>query len=65
MSPMTLLQLVGPPVALHVAETMHAAFPHRFGVSPNLQRFVGAGKSAVWSWDEQDNASVDREVAEL
>nr|WP_091674903.1 3-hydroxyacyl-CoA dehydrogenase NAD-binding domain-containing protein [Amycolatopsis marina] len=65
MSPMTLLQLVGPPVALHVAETMHAAFPDRFGVSANLKRFVDAGKSAVWTWDEQGNATLDPEVAEL
>ena len=65
MSPMTLLQLVGPPVALHVAETMHAAFPDRFGVSPNLERFVAAKKSAVWQWDNQGNATVDPEVAEL
>src|SRR5690606_39561538 len=27
MSPLLLLQLVGPAVALHVAETLHAAFP--------------------------------------
>ncbi|WP_116041054.1 3-hydroxyacyl-CoA dehydrogenase NAD-binding domain-containing protein [Amycolatopsis palatopharyngis] len=65
MSPMTLLQLVGPPVALHVAETMHAAFPDRFGVSANLRRFVDAGKSAVWTWDQQGNATLDPEVAEL
>ncbi|WP_216205611.1 3-hydroxyacyl-CoA dehydrogenase NAD-binding domain-containing protein [Amycolatopsis aidingensis] len=65
MTPMTLLQLVGPPVALHVAETMHAAFPDRFGVSENLKRFVDAGKSSVWSWDNQGNASVDPEVAQL
>ena len=33
MSPFVLLQLVGPAVALHVAETLHAAFPDRFPVS--------------------------------
>ncbi|PRX51312.1 3-hydroxyacyl-CoA dehydrogenase [Prauserella shujinwangii] len=65
MSPMTLLQLVGPPVALHVAETMHEAFPDRFGVSDNLRRFVEAGKNAVWTWDEQGNQRLDPEVAEL
>ena len=35
--PMTqflLLQLVGPAIALHVAETLHAAYPDRFAVSP-------------------------------
>ena len=65
MSPMTLLQLVGPPVALHVAETMHEAFPDRFGVSDNLKRFVEAGKSAVWQWDSSGAQTVDPEVAEL
>lgn len=65
MSPMVLLQLVGPPVALHVAETMHAAFPDRFGVSDNMRRFVEAGKTAVWTWDEQGNQRVDPEVARL
>ena len=37
MSPFVLLQLVGPAVALHVAETLHAAFGDRFPVSPNLR----------------------------
>jgi 3-hydroxyacyl-CoA dehydrogenase/enoyl-CoA hydratase/carnithine racemase len=65
MSPLVLLQLVGPAVALHVAETMHAAFPDRFGVSENMRRFVEAGKTAVWTWDEQGNQKVDPEVAQL
>ncbi len=65
MSPMVLLQLVGPAVALHVAETMHAAFGDRFGVSENMRRFVEAGKTAVWTWDAQGNQTVDSAVAEL
>ncbi|AXB43501.1 3-hydroxyacyl-CoA dehydrogenase NAD-binding domain-containing protein [Amycolatopsis albispora] len=65
MSPLTLLQLVGPPVALHVAETMHRAFPDRFGVSQNLAKFVEARKSAVWQWDDKGNATVDPEVVAL
>jgi 3-hydroxyacyl-CoA dehydrogenase/enoyl-CoA hydratase/carnithine racemase len=65
MSPLVLLQLVGPAVALHVAETMHAAFGDRFGVSENMRRFVEAGKTAVWTWDAQGNQSVDPEVADL
>ncbi|HEY7272663.1 MAG TPA: 3-hydroxyacyl-CoA dehydrogenase NAD-binding domain-containing protein [Actinoplanes sp.] len=43
MRPMALLQLVGPAVAQHVGETLHAAFPDRFGSSPNLARIAGAG----------------------
>jgi 3-hydroxyacyl-CoA dehydrogenase len=65
MSPLVLLQLVGPAVALHVAETMHGVFPDRFGVSENMRRFVEAGKTAVWTWDAQGRQSVDPEVAEL
>jgi len=45
MRPLALLTMVGPAVALHVAETMHAAFPDRFGVSPNLARIVESGRS--------------------
>ncbi|GAB3672423.1 3-hydroxyacyl-CoA dehydrogenase NAD-binding domain-containing protein [Saccharopolyspora tripterygii] len=65
MSPMVLLQLVGPAVAQHVNGTMHAAFPERFGISDNLQRFVDEGKSAVWTFDESGNTVVDPEVAAL
>ncbi|TWF94041.1 3-hydroxyacyl-CoA dehydrogenase NAD-binding domain-containing protein [Saccharopolyspora dendranthemae] len=65
MSPMVLLQLVGPAVAQHVNGTMHAAFPQRFGISENLQRFVDEGKSAVWTFDESGNTVVDPEVAAL
>ncbi|MGQ0837905.1 3-hydroxyacyl-CoA dehydrogenase NAD-binding domain-containing protein [Actinokineospora sp.] len=65
MSPLVLLQLVGPPVALHVAETMNRAFPDRFGVSENMRRFVAAGKTAVWIWDGQGNQHVDVEVQAL
>ncbi len=65
MSPMVLLQLVGPAVAQHVNETMHAAYPERFGISENLQRFVEAGKSAVWQADESGHQVVDPGVAEL
>ncbi|MGX7826764.1 3-hydroxyacyl-CoA dehydrogenase NAD-binding domain-containing protein [Actinokineospora sp. 24-640] len=65
MSPLVLLQLVGPAVALHVAETMHRAFPDRFTVSENMKRFVAAGKTAVYTWDAAGNQSVDPEVAAL
>jgi 3-hydroxyacyl-CoA dehydrogenase/enoyl-CoA hydratase/carnithine racemase len=64
MSPFVLLQLVGPAVALHVAETMHEAFPDRFYVSENLKRLVAAGKTGVYVW-EGSTPKVDPEVAEL
>ncbi|HEV7897428.1 MAG TPA: 3-hydroxyacyl-CoA dehydrogenase NAD-binding domain-containing protein [Planosporangium sp.] len=61
MRPLALLQLVGPGVAHHVAETMHAAFPDRYGVSANLARIVEAGKPGFLTGDGE----VDPEVAAL
>jgi len=49
MTPFELLTLVGPPVALHVAERMHEAFPERFSVGEGLRKMVELGKSAVYS----------------
>ncbi|EME53999.1 3-hydroxyacyl-CoA dehydrogenase NAD-binding domain-containing protein [Amycolatopsis decaplanina] len=65
MTPLTLMQLVGPAIALHVGETLHGAFPDRFTVSENLDRFVKAGKKGVWQWDAHGNATVDPEIDEL
>jgi 3-hydroxyacyl-CoA dehydrogenase/enoyl-CoA hydratase/carnithine racemase len=64
-SPFVLLQLVGPAVAHHVAETMHAAYPERFGVSANLGRIVEAGKPGVYSWDDQGRPFIDDETRAL
>ncbi|HEV7653387.1 MAG TPA: 3-hydroxyacyl-CoA dehydrogenase family protein, partial [Mycobacteriales bacterium] len=64
MSPFALLALVGPAVALHVGETLHAAYPDRFGVSENLGRLVAAGKPGVLARGP-DGSSVDPEVADL
>ena len=48
MSNVELLRLVGPAVALHVAESLHEAFPERFPVSDNLRRLVQAGLPGVY-----------------
>ncbi len=48
MSPFLLLQLVGPRIALHVAETLHEAFGDRFAVSPKLRALAESGKSSVY-----------------
>ncbi|WP_086817923.1 3-hydroxyacyl-CoA dehydrogenase NAD-binding domain-containing protein [Streptomyces cacaoi] len=48
MSPIVLLELVGPAVAHHVSQTLNAAFPDRFAVSANLGRVVGAGKRNLY-----------------
>jgi len=58
MSPFSLLQLVGPAVALHVGETLAAAYPDRFGVSPKLRALVAAGKTAVYRPDLTVDESV-------
>jgi 3-hydroxyacyl-CoA dehydrogenase len=65
MPPFVLLQLVGPAVALHVAETMHAAFPDRFSVSENLRRLVAAGKTGLWSWAADGTPFVDEQTQAL
>ena len=65
MPPLVLLGLVGPAVALHVAETLHEAFPDRFGVSENLRRIVAAGRPGVWSFDERGRPYLDDETAGL
>jgi 3-hydroxyacyl-CoA dehydrogenase/enoyl-CoA hydratase/carnithine racemase len=49
MRPFELLELVGPAVALHVAEHMHEAFPDRFRVGAGLRRMVELGKTSVYS----------------
>jgi 3-hydroxyacyl-CoA dehydrogenase/enoyl-CoA hydratase/carnithine racemase len=61
MSPFLLLQLVGPRIALHVAETLAAAFGDRFAVSPKLRALAESGKSSVYRPD----FSVDPEVLVL
>ncbi|WP_150252577.1 3-hydroxyacyl-CoA dehydrogenase NAD-binding domain-containing protein [Nocardiopsis deserti] len=61
MSPLLLLQLVGPAVALHVSETLHEAFPERFAVSAELAEIVKAGKTAIYAPD----FSIDPEVRAL
>ncbi|MDB1089154.1 3-hydroxyacyl-CoA dehydrogenase NAD-binding domain-containing protein [Streptomyces sp. ACA25] len=64
MSPIQLLELVGPAVAHHVAGTLHQAFPDRFAVSDNLGRVVEAGKKAFYVHDS-GQPELDPEVAAL
>ncbi|MFR9673219.1 3-hydroxyacyl-CoA dehydrogenase NAD-binding domain-containing protein [Streptomyces sp. TR02-1] len=64
MSPIQLLELVGPAVAHHVSGTLHAAFPDRFAVSENLGRIVDAGKRNLYVYDS-GKPELDPEVAEL
>ena len=47
MAPSVLLAMVGPRVANHVLETMHAAFPDRFPLSPTLANFTRGDEEIV------------------
>jgi 3-hydroxyacyl-CoA dehydrogenase/enoyl-CoA hydratase/carnithine racemase len=58
MTPFLLLALVGPRIALHVAETLHATFGDRFSVSPKLRALAESGKTSVYRPD----FSVDSDV---
>lgn len=61
MPPFTLIALVGPAIALHNTETLAAAFPDRFYVSPALERVVEARKGAYFAPD----GTLDPEVEAL
>jgi 3-hydroxyacyl-CoA dehydrogenase/enoyl-CoA hydratase/carnithine racemase len=56
--PLPLLTLVGAGVALHVAETLHEAYPDRYRVSPNLARIVATGRPLT-----DREGAIDPEVA--
>jgi 3-hydroxyacyl-CoA dehydrogenase/enoyl-CoA hydratase/carnithine racemase len=64
MSPLVLLELVGPAIGLHVSRTLHGAFPDRFTVSPNLAAVVEAGKRGFYTYDS-GKPVLDPEVAAL
>ncbi|WNI18487.1 3-hydroxyacyl-CoA dehydrogenase NAD-binding domain-containing protein [Actinacidiphila sp. ITFR-21] len=64
MSPLVLLELVGPAIGLHVSQTLHGAFPDRFTVSPNLAAVVKAGKRGFYVYDS-GTPELDPEVAAL
>jgi 3-hydroxyacyl-CoA dehydrogenase/enoyl-CoA hydratase/carnithine racemase len=64
MSPLVLLELVGPAIGLHVSETLHGAFPERFTVSPNLEAVVKAGKRGFYVYDS-GKPEIDPEILTL
>ena len=65
MSTFTLLQLVGPAVALHVAETLHEQLDPRFVVSPNLRALVEAGRPGLYDRKPDGTPYVSEETAAL
>ncbi|MCA1218176.1 3-hydroxyacyl-CoA dehydrogenase NAD-binding domain-containing protein [Streptomyces sp. 8L] len=64
MSPLVLLELVGPAIGLHVSETLHGAFPERFTVSENLRAVVKAGKRGFYTYDS-GKPELDPEILAL
>jgi 3-hydroxyacyl-CoA dehydrogenase/enoyl-CoA hydratase/carnithine racemase len=60
-----LLPMTGLAVAMHTGESLEERFPDRFSVSPGHRALAEAGKTQIYQWDEQGNASVDPEVLEL
>ncbi|MEV0781345.1 3-hydroxyacyl-CoA dehydrogenase NAD-binding domain-containing protein [Streptomyces sp. NPDC050433] len=64
MSPLVLLELVGPAIGLHVSETLNRAFPDRFTVSRNLAAVVKAGKRGFYVYDS-GQPELDPEVVAL
>jgi len=65
MTPMVLTQLVGPAIALHVAETLHAKLGDRFRVSENLKALVAAKRPGVYDWNADGTPYVPDEVTAL
>ena len=65
MSPYVLLQLVGPAVALHVVESLHAAFGDRFPVSSNLRALVDAQRPGIYDWTPEGEPYVSDETSQL
>ena len=49
MTPFVLGAMVGLPVAQHVQESLHTAFPNRFTVSQNLQKLIDNGVKSIWA----------------
>lgn len=65
MTPFTLLSMVGIPVALHVSESLHAAFGDRFWVSQNQQKLIDAGKKSIWEIGDDGKPFVPQETLDL
>ncbi len=65
MSPFELLGLVGPGVALHVAETLHENLGPRYRISPTMQAMVKAGVKTFYIKKEDGTFAANPEALAL
>lgn len=65
MSPFTLAAMVGLPVAQHVSETLHAAFPERFPLSENVQRLIDHKITTLWVKGEDGTVSIPQSTLDV
>ena len=65
MSPLVLLQLVGPAIGLHVAESLQSVYGDRFPVSDNLRALVSAEKPGLYDWTADGKPYVSDETSAL
>jgi 3-hydroxyacyl-CoA dehydrogenase len=64
MAPSVLIMMVGPQVALHVLETMHAAYPDRFPLSPALAQLASGEEPTPVADNRKSVEEVRRSVLE-
>lgn len=62
MAPYDLFDLVGPAIAMHNNESLHAAFPDRFSVPGHLKKIVGDGHRYFYVHDEKGAPVTPREL---
>jgi 3-hydroxyacyl-CoA dehydrogenase/enoyl-CoA hydratase/carnithine racemase len=65
MSPFELLGLVGPGVAVHVAETLHANLGPRYRISPTMQAMVKAGVKTFYIKNDDGTYGANPEALAL
>ncbi|MBC7550503.1 MAG: 3-hydroxyacyl-CoA dehydrogenase family protein, partial [Cellulomonas sp.] len=66
MSPFGLIQLVGPPVALHVLDQLHEQLGARYPLSPGLTRLLSEGRRVAGAPDGQGaELSVDPAIQDV
>lgn len=65
MSPFTLAGMVGLPVAQHVSESLHEAFPDRFNVSANVQSLIDHKIRSLWAKGEDGSVSIPQSTLDV